>query len=389
MRIVNIIRTSEGAAWTVPPLTALAARGHDVTVILPDPAGGLGRRLTENGLPVVASAAPMGSARDALNPKSVLRIRRQILDLRPDVVIYQLIQTALVVRFALVGTRIGKVHRVPGPLYLENDGIRFAERFLARADDVIIPGSEYTREKYLRLSYPRNRLFAVSFGAPIPELPSTQERARTRQQWGIPEDAFTVVMMAYFYPPKKAAFRGRGIKGHEDLLRAWITFGREHPDARLVMVGDGWGPGGDDYRAAVLREFAPAVPPGSAMWIDGQTDSRPFYSMADLSVAPSLSEEHGAALAAGAMGVPSIVSDAGGLPETVEDGRSGWIFPAGDSDELLTRLRAAYRAHQRGELAAMGQAARSIMQDRFDSAQGGQRVADIVEAVGKVHSARG
>lgn len=382
MRIVDVIRNSEGGLFIVPFVKELAARGHEVTVILPDPGERLGLALADIGIPTVASAAPMSSARDIVNPLGVRRIRRQILGLRPDVVLYQLIQTALVVRFALAGTNVVKVHQVPGPLYLENSVIRRTERVLAHADDVIICGTDYTRDKYRALPFPADRLHSIPFGPAIPELPRPGDRERLRAAWGIPQNAFTVVIFAYFYPPKKATFQGRGIKGHEDLLQAWITFSHEHPDARLLLVGDGWGPTGNEYRMSVKEQFETAVQPGSVLWVTGQTDSRDFYTMADVSVSPSLSEGHGAALAAGAMGLPLIVSDAGGLPETVEDGRSGWIFPAGDSAALLLRLREAYAAFMQGELPAMGTAARSIMIERFDAAKCAERVADVIEAAG-------
>jgi glycosyltransferase involved in cell wall biosynthesis len=37
---------------------------------------------------------------------------------------------------------------------------------------------------------------------------------------------------------------------------------------------------------------------------------------------------------AGCLGRPAIVSDRGALPERVENGKSGWIFSAGDAQQL-------------------------------------------------------
>ncbi len=41
-----------------------------------------------------------------------------------------------------------------------------------------------------------------------------------------------------------------------------------------------------------------------------------------------------------AMGLPALVSNAGGLPENVRDGRDGWVVPAGDISALQQTLRA-------------------------------------------------
>ena len=66
-------------------------------------------------------------------------------------------------------------------------------------------------------------------------------------------------------------------------------------------------------------------------------------------VAPSECEEIGpvSLLEAQALGKPAIVSDRGVLPDRVKDGRTGLIFPAGDSLALAQRL---------DDLAALSQA---------------------------------
>ena len=68
---------------------------------------------------------------------------------------------------------------------------------------------------------------------------------------------------------------------------------------------------------------------------------RPFYLAADVSVSPSLSENLGAAAEAAALGVPSVASNVGGLPEIVVDGWSGWLVKSGDPGDLAAALKAA------------------------------------------------
>jgi glycosyltransferase involved in cell wall biosynthesis len=56
---------------------------------------------------------------------------------------------------------------------------------------------------------------------------------------------------------------------------------------------------------------------------------------ADLFLLPSASESFGlSALEAMACKVPVIASNAGGLPEVVEDGRTGFLLPIGDVDGM-------------------------------------------------------
>jgi len=60
-----------------------------------------------------------------------------------------------------------------------------------------------------------------------------------------------------------------------------------------------------------------------------------FYAALDLYIMPSRSEGWGlTALRAMSFGIPVIASNAGGLPELVENGKSGWLVPP-ESPEAL------------------------------------------------------
>ena len=166
------------------------------------------------------------------------------------------------------------------------------------------------------------------------------------------------------------------------LLHAWRGFRAEHPDSRLILVGGGCGEAGERHRRELEGIFRTGDPDSGVTWIDTVDDVRPYYATADVSVSPSWSDAHGAAREACAMGVPSIVSDAGALPDTVEPS-SCWVFRKGDSVALATALRAAHAEHRRGELAARGGCARRLAVLRFDEARTAAAVADVVERVAK------
>ncbi|GAB3141655.1 hypothetical protein GCM10027290_14750 [Micromonospora sonneratiae] len=215
---------------------------------------------------------------------------------------------------------------------------------------------------------------------PVPRTFRASElKAKARAELGIPQDAFVVIMVAYVYPPKRLAYQGQGIKGHDVLLTAWRSFRARRPRAHLLLVGGGWTPAGVTHRQELIRRFAVPTNP-SVTWVESVGDVRPCYQAADLSVSPSLSEGHGAAVEAGAMGVPSIVSDAGGLPETVDD-TCGWVVPRGDATALDLTLDAAYREFEAGTLATRGDRARHRMVSLFDNRVAAQRVADTIEHI--------
>lgn len=66
-----------------------------------------------------------------------------------------------------------------------------------------------------------------------------------------------------------------------------------------------------------------------------QDDVAQVISIADLMLLPSEKESFGlVALEAMACGVPTIGSQAGGIPELVEHGSTGFLSPIGDTDDM-------------------------------------------------------
>jgi glycosyltransferase involved in cell wall biosynthesis len=189
-------------------------------------------------------------------------------------------------------------------------------------------------------------------------------------------------MVSYVYAPKPVLHGGHGVKGHEILLASWRAFHAEHPGSRLLLVGSGFDEAGERHRQNLIRLFrltAPVDETGVA-WFDTAEDVRQYYAAADLSVAPSFSDNHGAVLEAGAMGVPSVVSDAGALAEAVPAG-CGFVVPAGDLAALTNALHRAHTEHLGGRLAAWGRAARDLVVRDFSVVRTADSVAGIIEGV--------
>jgi glycosyltransferase involved in cell wall biosynthesis len=79
---------------------------------------------------------------------------------------------------------------------------------------------------------------------------------------------------------------------------------------------------------------------------------------------PSLDEPLGfAQIEALALGVPVVVSDAGGLPETVVHGETGWIVRAGEVEAWAGAITEALSDPVRAR--AMAQQGRSFVEAHF------------------------
>lgn len=381
LRIVVLVKTNAGGLWLLPQVEELRHRGHDVTVVLPAGNGQLTDELTRRGFEVIAS--PYDFTVGPYAPICLVRLRALLRRLRPDVVQYHLIASAYAVRLATLGLPVRRVHMVAGPAYLESRLVRSVERFMWRLDDVVICGCRYASTRYGELGCPPQRrpvaVYGVDTDAFSPDATRADQQAKVRAELGIDQGAFLAVMVSYVYPPRRLVHSGRGVKGHDVLLAAWRTFRRRHPDVHLLLVGGGWTAAGESYRRQLGERFGVTDDPGMT-WVESVPDVRPCYAAADVSVSPSLCDSPGAAVEAGAMGVPSIVSAAGGLPEAVTD-RSGWVVPPGDPTALVDALDAAYRGWRAGTLTLRGRLARQHVLASFDDLRAAAEVADIVEDV--------
>jgi glycosyltransferase involved in cell wall biosynthesis len=154
----------------------------------------------------------------------------------------------------------------------------------------------------------------------------------------------TVIYPGAEVPEAKASLRERPfkigavgrlepVKGFGFLLEAVALLGARFPDLRVQFAGRGT----DEPRLRSLVERL-----GLARVVDflgWQRDVNALHRSWHVLAQPSLHEGFGlAALEAMAAGVPVVASATGGLPELVEDERTGFLVPVGDVEALAGRL---------------------------------------------------
>jgi glycosyltransferase involved in cell wall biosynthesis len=120
-------------------------------------------------------------------------------------------------------------------------------------------------------------------------------------------------------------------KGQEFLIRALPDILGQCPDAVLMVVGDG-------PDRATLEALVRELGLRRAVRLLGHRDDIPdLLAATDVLVVPSLCDDAFpfTALEGLAAGRPVVASAAGGLPEIVRDGETGFLVPKGDASALV------------------------------------------------------
>ena len=201
--------------------------------------------------------------------------------------------------------------------------------------------------------------FSVESVARVDETQPTptdvaNKRAAIRESLGLSADDFAFV------------FVGRivGDKGMNELAACMRQLQGSHPKCKLILVGrfetefDPLDNGIEDF-------FKSA---SNVVYVGYQKDVRPYLLAADALVFPSYREGFpNVVMQAGAMGLPSIVTDINGCNEIVTDGINGKIIPPRDSEALLKMME-----NFLDDLTAtnsMARNARAIIQSRYEQRQ--------------------
>ena len=150
-------------------------------------------------------------------------------------------------------------------------------------------------------------------------------------------------------------------KGINELVSAFDRLHKEHPDTRLVLVG-----AREDNLDPVAPQTIERINLEDGIEAVGsQKDVRPFYAQADALVFPSYREGFpNVVIEAGAMDLPSIVTDINGSREIIIDGKNGVIIPSKDEDALYQAMK-QFVEHP-DEVAKMASQARPLVASRYE-----------------------
>ena len=150
-------------------------------------------------------------------------------------------------------------------------------------------------------------------------------------------------------------------KGINELVRAFDRLYKDNNRVRLYLVG-GYDSGIDPVEDQTLATIKSN--PGIKSF-GQQKDVIPYYAAADCLAFPSYREGFpNVVIEAGAMGLPSIVSNIYGCNEIIEDGVNGLIIPSKNEDALF---KAMYEMASNTQLSdKLASNARRIVAERYE-----------------------
>lgn len=158
------------------------------------------------------------------------------------------------------------------------------------------------------------------------ELISIEEKQILKRNLGITSEDFVFI------------FVGRlvGDKGINELVQSFKKISREKQNLKLLLVG----PFESDLDPLLFTTINEIQNNSNIISVGFQKEVRPYYAISDCLVFPSYREGFpNVVMQAGAMGLPSIVTNINGCNEIIVEGENGTIIPFKNVDALYTSMK--------------------------------------------------
>ncbi|HVL66259.1 MAG TPA: glycosyltransferase family 4 protein [Vicinamibacterales bacterium] len=335
----------------------LRAAGHR-TMLVAHPDGELRRRAAE-GLEVLPLAP-----RTEMDLSAAWKLSRAIKRLRPDVVHAH--DPHAVALAALALSMSTQPKRAPLVASRRVD-FRLKKNALSRWKydqvDRFICSSEAIRRLLIADGVEPARAVTVHEGIDIERVDAAAPAALHEELW-LPHGAPIVGNVAALVPHK----------GQRYLVEAAALVLREVPDAHFIIAGEG------ELRPALEHQIRQHRLEKHVILTGFRTDVLSLHKAFDVFVMSSVTEGLGTSLLdAMASGKPIVATTAGGIPEVVRDGETGFLVPPRDHHAMakaLVRLLADESLRRR-----MGGAARDLAETRFSAERMVEQTLHVYEGV--------
>lgn len=168
---------------------------------------------------------------------------------------------------------------------------------------------------------PADHLKVVPYGM---DIPAFKKRMQQPSEFAFPKDRKILAVPARLVP----------VKGHQNLLSALARLKRDRDDWICLLLGDG------ELREKLERRAERLNLLDNVIFLGNRDDVPYLLKNSDIFILPSLQDNLPfSVMEAQLAGKSVVVSDAGGIPEMVEHGKTGLIYPAHQAESLYQNLK--------------------------------------------------
>lgn len=225
------------------------------------------------------------------------------------------------------------------------DGVGKLNRILTGITDAFIAVAEPHGRFLVEFEkFPEAKVRVIPNGVDTDRFAPVPHSTAIREELGVGENTPLVGILAALRPEKN----------HELFLAMAERVKQAVPDARFIVIGEGPERATIERIAAERGLFELASPESSAVRLLGNRDDIPAVLAAlDVLTLTSHNEANPVSILEGmSCGVPIVATDVGSVSESVVEGETGYLAPAGDEALLAQRvtdlLNDPLRAHEIG-----------------------------------------
>lgn len=330
-KLIRAVTASQSIGFFEPIVPDLQAKGYEVvSVSSPGPEV---QHLREMGVKCieVSMERHISLSKDIVSLWKLIKVFRKE---KPDIVHSMTPKAGMLCMLAAWICRVPvRIHTFTGLVWPTASGLK--QKILMATDWLtcacathIIPEGEGVKNDLLNHGITHKPLKVLGYGnvrgIDLVHYARTEEVMRKADKIRV-KDVFTFV------------FVGRIVrdKGINELVAAFKRLQTKVPKTRLILVGEY-----EDDLDPITPEARKEIDNNPCILAVGkQADVRPWLAASDALVFPSYREGFpNVVIEAGAMGLPSVVTDINGSREIIQDGVNGLIVPSKNEDALLKEM---------------------------------------------------
>ena len=229
----------------------------------------------------------------------------------------------------------------------------FEEKMLERANKIIAVSHFTKRELLEYYKVPEKKIRVIHNGVDVNKFKPAKDKRKIKEELGFKGDDLAIVSVGRLYARK----------GLFTLIESMPAVVKRFKNAKFIISGKGQS---DEMRKLVNYADRIGVK-GSIIFTGYYPDKKlpKLYQAADVFAFSTFYEHHPfAVLEALSTGLPVVTTRVGGIPETIESGKNGFLVEPFNPKQFADRI--LYLLEHPAEASEMGSLARKTILERFD-----------------------